>query len=396
MSLKGFFRRKSSGTIVVPQTSTSDHHTGESLGDKQRVENGKRQIMMSILKQIATGTPFYRCQLPIFVIEPRSLLERLSDFASFSYLLDDINLIASPELRFLAVLRFYLSSWHLRPKEVRSNFNPILGETFQCSFGTKDSEVSFVAEQLSHHPPCSAFFLLDRQNKMYLESCIRPNTKFAGNSVEVSLDGMLTGGLLAKNETYEMTYPKYIIRGILMGALSLEISGTSIIQCKQSGLYAEMEFHNKKIPNSVLGSVKTADGRTLYSFGGRWDDLVSIATAYDNKSQTLIDINSMRALPKIVPPIEHQPANSSRRVWGEVTRCIEEGNEDAALAAKSSIEDRERREKRMPNPQFFRTNSATGAPQFADLHRIMEELTMAPTYAAPAPLAGPAPLGFPQ
>eukprot|EP01119_Soliformovum_irregulare_P019858 TRINITY_DN6371_c0_g1_i1.p1 TRINITY_DN6371_c0_g1~~TRINITY_DN6371_c0_g1_i1.p1 ORF type:complete len:395 (+),score=88.32 TRINITY_DN6371_c0_g1_i1:1390-2574(+) len=388
MSRWSLFRRKSSGQIIGPTpTSETDSseaivdHDGESLGDKNRVENGKKQIMMSILKQIAKGTPVYRCQLPIFVIEPRSLLERLSDFASFSYLLDDINLMSTPEQRFLAILRFYLSSWHLRPKEVRSNYNPILGETFHCSFGLKDSEITFIAEQTSHHPPCSAFFLLDKQKKMYLQSSIRPNTKFSGNSVEVSLDGMLTGGLIATNEFYEMTYPKYIIRGILMGSLSLEISGKTYLHCKQSGLSAEIEFHNKKAPNSVLGSVKTADGRTLYSFGGRWDQAVLIANAHESKTQTLIDVTAMRALPKIVPPIEQQPINESRRVWFDVTSAIQAGNEDAAFKAKSAIEERQRRENKSPNPQYFTTNS-DGTIRFAYLDQIIEEMTTTPAPAA--------------
>ena len=47
-------------------------------------------------------------------------------------------------------------------------FNPILGETFQCSIGP----YKFVAEQISHHPPISAFQLWDEED---------PNIEISGH-----------------------------------------------------------------------------------------------------------------------------------------------------------------------------------------------------------------------
>lgn len=42
----------------------------------------KLAIIQSMIKQIRNGTPIYRVQLPIFLQEPRSLLERYGDFCS--------------------------------------------------------------------------------------------------------------------------------------------------------------------------------------------------------------------------------------------------------------------------------------------------------------------------
>jgi oxysterol-binding protein-related protein 8 len=38
----------------------------------------------------------------------------------------------SAEERMLIVLRWYLSSWYIRPKGVKKPYNPVLGEVFKC------------------------------------------------------------------------------------------------------------------------------------------------------------------------------------------------------------------------------------------------------------------------
>jgi hypothetical protein len=77
-----------------------------------------------------------RVAFPTFVLEPRSMLERITDFMSHPDLifgqvifmpagLPIANLIfsaendPSPEERFIRVLRYYLSGWHIKPKGVK-------------------------------------------------------------------------------------------------------------------------------------------------------------------------------------------------------------------------------------------------------------------------------------
>lgn len=49
---------------------------------ESRFADCKMLVVQSMLKQIRNGTPIYRLQLPIFLLEPRSLLERYSDFCN--------------------------------------------------------------------------------------------------------------------------------------------------------------------------------------------------------------------------------------------------------------------------------------------------------------------------
>ncbi|CAO3597087.1 unnamed protein product [Absidia cylindrospora] len=100
-----------------------------------------------------------RVALPTFVLEPRSMLERITDFMSHPELLFSASKVDDPVERFIGVLRYYLSGWHIKPKGVKKPYNPVLGEFFRCQYKySDDSEAFYISEQVSHHPPMSAYF----------------------------------------------------------------------------------------------------------------------------------------------------------------------------------------------------------------------------------------------
>jgi hypothetical protein len=60
-----------------------------------------------------------KVSFPTFVLEPRSMLERITDFMSHPDLIFGAEKEPSPEERFLRVLQYYLSGWHIKPKGVK-------------------------------------------------------------------------------------------------------------------------------------------------------------------------------------------------------------------------------------------------------------------------------------
>jgi Oxysterol-binding protein len=71
-------------------------------------------------------------------------------------------------------------------KELRNPFNPILGETFKCHYEHTDSTTHYIAEQISHHPPSTAFCVINESKGMYLNAYIRPSFRFKGNSLDTT------------------------------------------------------------------------------------------------------------------------------------------------------------------------------------------------------------------
>ena len=61
---------------------TKDEPTNNEPVKPESGKDGKWAIMQSMIKQVRNGTPIYRVHLPIFLQEPRSMLERYADFCS--------------------------------------------------------------------------------------------------------------------------------------------------------------------------------------------------------------------------------------------------------------------------------------------------------------------------
>ena len=65
---------------------------------------------------------------------------------------------------------------------LKKPYNPILGETFRCYWKhpKSNSRTFYIAEQISHHPPVSAFYVTNRQDGFCISGCILAKSKFYG------------------------------------------------------------------------------------------------------------------------------------------------------------------------------------------------------------------------
>jgi hypothetical protein len=167
---------------------------------------------------------------------------------------------------------------------VRNPLNPVIGEVYRCAWKTSDTEPGslssippsnppadnptthnppvsvppvdtddnnsyYVAEQISHHPPKTAFCYYNIGRGVAIHSNISPSyVKFYGNSAETKFNGFFKCVLVSPKfgvEEYEITLPGALVRGILFGTLILEIVGKSVIECKKTGYRAEIDFKSK-------------------------------------------------------------------------------------------------------------------------------------------------------
>lgn len=86
--------------------------------------------------------------------------------------------------RMKAVLTWYLSGLYRKPRGLKKPYNPVLGETFRCSWIHPESgtRTYYVSEQVSHHPPVSAFYVSNRKEGFAVEATIHAKSKFYGKS----------------------------------------------------------------------------------------------------------------------------------------------------------------------------------------------------------------------
>jgi hypothetical protein len=141
------------------------------------------------------------------------------------------------------VVQWYLSGFYKKPKGLKKPYNPILGETFRCYWQhANGSKTYYISEQVSHHPPISAFYVANRREGFIVSSSILAKSKFYGNSTSAILEGTAKVSLLPRGEDYMLTSPYAHCKGILMGTMTMELGGKVSIECGKTGYNTEMEF----------------------------------------------------------------------------------------------------------------------------------------------------------
>ncbi|KAF2074805.1 hypothetical protein CYY_003908 [Polysphondylium violaceum] len=316
----------------------------DANGDKKQPKANNQSS--SLVKQfVSSKQPFYKMSLPIKFSEPRSLLEKFTDMGLFLDIFLNASKIESEENRFLEVLKFYISGW-IQQREAKNPFNPVIGEVHTCKWVHKDgSTTQYIAEQISHHPPSSAFCFHNKDQGVVFHSYLSPSSKFSGNSFESSMDGKLVYEFPNLDEEYIAEAPKIVVRGVVVGSLSTEVTGSTTLNCKKTGYYAEIEFKGKglfKNKNSLIAKVRhPSSKKSLYTLEGKWDGTVIILNSKSNSSTLFLDIKN-DGLEPILPDEDEQQDNFSRKVWKNVISNINKGNSDEAQNHKHNVEENQR------------------------------------------------------
>jgi len=343
---------------------TNPKKRGSSPGSEGRVPQGSEtsetsildenegSIILSLISQLRIGMDLSKVTFPTFVLEPRSMLERITSFMSHPDLIFGAENEENPEDRFLRVLRYYMSGWHNKPRGVKKPYNPVLGEFFRCRFEYKDGSCGFyIAEQVSHHPPISAYLYISPANKVMIAGELRPKSRFLGNSVSTVMEGENRITLMGKPEDgeYVISMPNMYARGILFGKMVFELGDTSTARNEKTGLSCDLVFKTKGMfsgtYNVVGGKVKnTISGYEIGEVSGTWSHSMQYKGIQSGKQQVLFDVatdGKNMAIMHIQPESE-QELNESRRLWSKLTAAIAAKDMEAATEAKAAVEDAQR------------------------------------------------------
>lgn len=370
MTMMGLFSSASSHLRAAATGKRDDEGvpTDTEPDDTSILDDNEGSIITSLISQLRVGMDLSRVTFPTFVLEPRSMLERITDFMSHPDLIFGAEDMEDPEERFLRVLQYYLAGWHIKPKGVKKPYNPILGEFFRCRYDYPNGTHGYyIAEQVSHHPPVSAFYYISPANRIIILGELRPKSKFLGNSVSTTMEGENRVLLLGKPEDgeYVITMPNMYARGILFGKMVLELGDTCIAKNEKHGLYCDLEFKTKGFFSGTYNAISGKIRRNSTEIGevsGRWSHVMDFKSAKTTTRRVLFDAvkDGQNISPKWVPSEEDQEPNESRRLWRNLTHAIIDKDMEAATTAKSAVEDAQReRRKSMEHhgqkhvPRFF-------------------------------------------
>ncbi|XP_061413842.1 oxysterol-binding protein-related protein 9-like isoform X2 [Lethenteron reissneri] len=365
----------------------NDSEEGESVEDH-------KSVIMHLLSQVKLGMDLTKVVLPTFILERRSLLEMYADFFAHPDLFVSVAGGVDARERMVGVVRWYLSSFHAGRKGsvAKKPYNPILGETFHCHWTVPDhhhqqqqhqqqqqqgevvaavpaapaeetselaadgpvpwatkGSVTFIAEQVSHHPPISAFYAECHSRRIQFNAHIWTKSKFLGMSIGVHNIGQGCVSLLDHDEDYIITFPNGYGRSILTVPW-VELGGECTISCAKSGFTATVNFHTKPFYGGSKHRISAEilspnEKKPFVLIEGEWNGTMH-AKWSTGESSVFVDTKSIPITKKKVRRIEDQGEFESRRLWRDVTSSLKAGDIDRATDAKHYLEEQQRAEAR--------------------------------------------------
>ncbi|GAW16089.1 hypothetical protein ANO14919_055120 [Xylariales sp. No.14919] len=336
--------------------SSADGSAGDMDDDSSVIEPDQGNVLTHIISQLRPGADLSRVVLPTFILEPRSMLERITNFMCHPEMLLSIPDIEDPVDRFVSVVKFYLSGWHIRPPGVKKPLNPILGEVYSCYWDLPDqTRAYYISEQTSHHPPKSSYFYMAPDHHIRIDGTLKPRSRFLGNSAASLMEGVAVLSLLNRGqdrhrgERYWLTQPNMYARGILFGNMKYELGDHSVVRCPELGLTADIDFKTKGwvsgTYNAIGGTIKDEKtNQILFEISGLWSEEMFIKDLRNGKKQMFFDARKVKPSRPLVRPTAEQHEHESKRLWEKTARAVKDKNHELATEEKTKIEDRQREE----------------------------------------------------
>ncbi|KAH7882303.1 hypothetical protein F5I97DRAFT_343960 [Phlebopus sp. FC_14] len=306
--------------------------------------------------------------------------------------------------------------------------NLSLGSGSNDAVGASDNghiRVVYITEQVSHHPPVSAYYATCPARSVEMAGIDQISAKVSGTTLRVA-PGLfnkgiyinITGGA-GEGERYHVTHPIASVNGLLRGSFYVTVGDSTIITCSggKSGerLRAVIEYKEEswlgRAHFLVEGVIHTYDegetvhlewtkvkhvpqSRVLAVFDGCWRNHIrwrrtqsapsstsNVSLSTSSEYNTLVDLSTLQVVPKVVRPLEKQLPHESRKLWENVTAKLLNKEYGDATRHKLAIEQKQRDEanERKRNgqvfiPRYFEENMSSGTPTLtADGWKAVEE-----------------------
>ncbi|XP_056303759.1 oxysterol-binding protein-related protein 1 isoform X2 [Danio aesculapii] len=231
----------------------------------------------SILRK-CIGMELSKITMPVIFNEPLSFLQRLTEYMEHTYLIHQANSSENSIERMKCVAAFAVSAVASQWERTGKPFNPLLGETYELV--RDDLDFRLISEQVSHHPPVSAFHAEGLQKNFVFHGSIYPKLKFWGKSVEAEPKGIITLELPKHNEAYTWTNPTCCVHNIIVGQLWIEQYGNMEVINHRTGEKCCLNFKpcglfGKEL-HKVEGYILDKSKKKVCMLYGKWTECMYI------------------------------------------------------------------------------------------------------------------------
>ncbi|XP_040064560.2 oxysterol-binding protein-related protein 9-like [Ixodes scapularis] len=337
---------KSSGQSSPPSWHSEGSHsfkTSEESPDPATATRkrapGPAQDLRELCSPLGFGVSMLKLDYPLPLLQPRSLLEAMTDLFACPELFVRIPASTRASERMLQVLRWYMAGIYCIKKDdgVTKPFYPILGEIFCCSWTMRRSDgptdLVFFAEQVSVSSPVTCVYAEYRPSGISLMVQLRPEAFSVGSYLQLRARGKASLYLVEYAEEYDVELPAGCVRDV-NGKPWFELCGTVTLSCRTTGFRAVIKFlakpyqpegHRHCVQIEVFNPVAP---RPFLRIEGVWTECL-IATWASGERDMFLDcrlLNEERRAPKPTS----DSSMDSRRIWKDVKRALNKLNYDEA------------------------------------------------------------------
>ncbi|KAF2231633.1 oxysterol binding protein-like protein [Viridothelium virens] len=290
---------------------------------------------------------------PPFILSSTSLVEYSSYWAEHPSIFAAPALEKDPQKRALAVLKWFLSTlkqhYSSRSEKLGSEkkpLNPFLGELFLGEWEDEAGTTKLVSEQVSHHPPVTAYCIWNKEKGVQLQGYNAQKASFS-RTINVKQVGHALLHLAEFDEDYLITLPPLYIEGLITGSPYVELDKKTYIT-SSSGYTSCINYSGrgwlsgKKNTFSASLYQTSKEKDVLYTAEGQWNESYKIKDAKSKDVIEEINANEIKTTPLKLKPTEEQDELESRRAWKNVAKGIESGDMDMVSREKSAIENNQR------------------------------------------------------
>jgi len=152
--------------------------------------------------------------------------------------------------------------------------NPLFLETYEL----ERPEFRFVAEQVSHHPPTSAFHAESEDFEFY--GTVSPKVKFSGFYVDCKPNASFTLKFKNRNETYTWSTSNAVIKNLFFGQMYMSLTSNILIQSHAHELQLLLDFErvgrHGPLDRLVVGTIRSLNGSELRIMYGNYTSYLAV------------------------------------------------------------------------------------------------------------------------
>jgi len=220
-----------------------------------------RDVLLNLIKSVGGKLKegkildLLKISRPAIISYPKTYLECMAGDFIYTEFLSKAAEATDPIERLKYITAFYIAGLHVNPIEMGNNgpLNPIIGETY---FAEKEDGTKIWCEQISHHPPVTAYLLEEGQGAYRVYGTGETIAKMAGMN---GIDAQRAGEVVIEFKDQAKIFvrcPEMRIDGLVMGDRTINYTKSFALIDQKNKVSAEINFNYVDV--GTLGKMTSA------------------------------------------------------------------------------------------------------------------------------------------